>query len=145
MPESVSLKALLKSSYFAKQNKLCIILAWTWGCISCLQMNSWWLRPVPWASTEPSTHWEIENCEGQQPSRDVGHKSRKERGLWAGWEHAEGLGYFCWSHRVNHLNLKDCSLKVPEGLKGFSGSEPQQHIRGSWGFLNPHLISTPDQ
>ena len=61
-------------------------------------MNSWWLRPVPWASTELITHWEIENCEGQEPSRDVGHKSlgRKEvsglaGSMQGGWDISAGV------------------------------------------------------
>lgn len=76
-------------------------------------MNFWWLWPVPWASTEPSTPWEIYNCRGLEPCKDVGHKCLEERGPhWLGA--CEGReGGLDISARVN----KSSELEVlePEG------------------------------
>lgn len=107
-----SLKAILQISYFAKQNKLCVVLALAQNCISCPRQILV-VHADSWASTEPSTPWEILNCGGLALQRDVGHKCLEERGLQAGREYAGLGGGLEISARLN----KSSELEVlePEG------------------------------
>ena len=92
--KAYSLKAVLETSYFAKQNNLCIVLAWTQGCISCPGRICGGSGQAP-GQVQNLAHLGLsKTVEGRSPVSNERHKRLEERGLQAGQELARGVEMF---------------------------------------------------